>query len=176
MVKPFASGALLAVVDGIGHGEEAAAASKIAVGTLLDGAQEPLISLAEEMNRALAGTRGVVLGLARLLFQEDRLEWLGIGNIEAAILSADGDSAATPLLTQPGVVGHEMPLSLDLKTVPLRRGDMIVMATDGIEEGFVEKVFPRHAPQQIASAVLDDFASARDDALILVTRYLGRSP
>ena len=45
LVKPFAKNVLVAVVDGLGHGDEAAAAAKIAVDVLDANAHDSVISL-----------------------------------------------------------------------------------------------------------------------------------
>src|SRR5438045_2973674 len=65
MVKMVKDGVLIAVVDGLGHGEEAAAAARIAVGALERYAEEPPLSLLQQCHVALKGTRGVVMSVAR---------------------------------------------------------------------------------------------------------------
>ena len=64
LVKPVDGGALVAVVDGLGHGEEAAFAAKTAVGALERYGHEPPLSVLQRCHEALIGTRGVVLSLA----------------------------------------------------------------------------------------------------------------
>src|SRR5262245_33173709 len=59
-----ASGVLLAAIDGIGHGAEAAAASKAAASILKANRDEPVISILERCHEALKATRGVVLSMA----------------------------------------------------------------------------------------------------------------
>src|SRR5207245_2764106 len=41
IVKPFPRGVLLAAVEGLGHGDEAASAARIALATLADAASSP---------------------------------------------------------------------------------------------------------------------------------------
>jgi len=57
---------LIAAIDGIGHGEEAANASKTAGALLKNFADEPIISLVERCHEKLRGTRGIVLSLLSL--------------------------------------------------------------------------------------------------------------
>lgn len=64
LVKSLADGVLIAVVDGLGHGEEAAAAAKIAVDILEASAPHDLMSLFERSHEALRKSRGVVMSLA----------------------------------------------------------------------------------------------------------------
>ena len=70
-VVPFASGFLVAVVDGLGHGEEATVAAAAAVATLQRFASEPVIDLVRRCHEAVRRTRGVVLSLAS--FRADQM-------------------------------------------------------------------------------------------------------
>src|SRR5207249_5653266 len=66
LVKPVGRGVLVAAVDGLGHGAEAAAAARTAVTTLDRHADEFLIPVVRKCHEALIGTRGVVMSLAYL--------------------------------------------------------------------------------------------------------------
>src|SRR5256885_13268215 len=66
LVKPVGTGVLVAVVDGLGHGAEAAAAAQAAVAALERHATESPVPLIERCHRALQGTRGVVMSVAVL--------------------------------------------------------------------------------------------------------------
>src|SRR5213593_3297932 len=64
LVKQLGTGALVAVVDGLGHGAEAASAAKAAVAALERHATESPAPLLERCHRALKGTRGAVMSVA----------------------------------------------------------------------------------------------------------------
>src|SRR6266446_6982819 len=64
LIKPTRGGVLLAVVDGLGHGDAARAAAKTAVAVLESHAEEPLSALVNRGHEALTKTRGVVMTLA----------------------------------------------------------------------------------------------------------------
>ncbi len=66
LIKRLGKGTLLAVVDGLGHGQDAASAAHAAVGALDRYSREPLIDLVRRCHDAMIGLRGVVLGLAYL--------------------------------------------------------------------------------------------------------------
>src|SRR5258706_150782 len=111
LVKPFADGVLLAVVDGLGHGDEATIAAKIAITVLESHAEEPLTALVKRCHEALTSTRGVVMTLATLRPSDGQLTWLGVGNVEAVLLRADSQSKAgsdRPML-RGGLVGYQLP-------------------------------------------------------------------
>src|SRR2546427_9658051 len=71
LVKPVGTGVLVAVVDGLGHGIEAASAAKAAVAALERHASESPVPLLERRHPALKGARGPVRGVA-VLTRPDR--------------------------------------------------------------------------------------------------------
>ena len=60
----YPNGVLIAAIDGIGHGEEAAIAANTAISVLKTNANRPVISLVQECHEALPRTRGVVMSIA----------------------------------------------------------------------------------------------------------------
>ena len=80
----------------------------------------------------LRDTRGVVLSLG--LFATGSLTWLGVGNVDG-VLVRSGSGAPEQLLVRSGVVGRRLP-SLELSRLTVARGDTLILATDGIDQGF----------------------------------------
>ena len=113
VVQPFPKGVLVAAVDGLGHGPEAAAAARSAVAILKDYAHEPVISLLRRCHERLIRTRGVVMSLASFNALDSTMTWLGVGNVEGLLLRAD--VAANPprenVLLRSGVVAANCPRS-----------------------------------------------------------------
>jgi serine/threonine protein phosphatase PrpC len=62
---------------------------------------------------------------------------------------------------------------LATSTLAIRRGDVLVLATDGIETAFADSLKVTGSPQDIAQRILDHHGKITDDALVLVVRYLG---
>src|SRR5947207_9110870 len=89
LVKAVDGGAVVAVVDGLGHGEEAAFAAKTAVGTLERYVHEPTLSVLQRCHEALKGTRGVVLSLASFDSTRGTMTRLGVGNVEGVLQHSD---------------------------------------------------------------------------------------
>src|SRR5437867_5333822 len=177
VVKTFPHGALLAAMDGLGHGEEAAAAANIAVRVLQSSENESLISLLKRCHEQLRSTRGVVISLAAFNAVDETMTWVGVGNVEGVLLRAD--PAVNPgyeyLTLRNGVVGSRLPL-LHAAVVPVMRGDTLVFATDGIRSQFTQRRALGDGPQQIADRILARYAKGTDDALVLVGRYVGEAP
>jgi phosphoserine phosphatase RsbX len=165
---------LLAVIDGVGHGAEAAAAAQAAADTLEHAADQHAASAAIQCHRALARTRGASLSLATVDNREHTMTWLGIGNVEARLLhGAEPLPVSTSLLLHNGVVGHELP-RVKPQTMPLERGDLLIFATDGIRRDFADDLMPRGSCREIADRILQQHALGSDDALVFVARYLRR--
>src|SRR4051812_44708581 len=79
--------ALFGVIDGLGHGEAAAAAATCATEVLKRNAGEPLDALLKLCHRELAVTRGAAMTLARMDFRAETLQWLGVGNVTAIYIA-----------------------------------------------------------------------------------------
>src|ERR1043166_832932 len=173
LVKPLADGVLLAVVDGLGHGNEATAVAKTAAGVLGRHAGEARPALVKRCHEALTGTRGVVMTVATLRSSDGKLTWLGVGNVEAVLVRPDkhAKGSSERALLHSGIVGYQLP-ALRSSTTALTPGDMLVFATDGIDAGFTEGGMRNDSPQQIADRVLKRYFKGTDDALVLVVRYI----
>jgi phosphoserine phosphatase RsbX len=166
--------ALVAVVDGLGHGEEAAAAALEACATLESNAEENVISLIKRCHLKLHGMRGVVMSLASFDLREALMTWIGVGNVQATLLRHDSDASGgdESLLLRPGVVGNRLP-PLQAALLPIFAGDSLIFATDGVQPDFDRFEVMSQAPPNAAEKLLAHYAKRNDDALVLVTRYTG---
>ena len=174
VVRPFACGVLLAVLDGVGHGPEATLAARLAGEVLETHSGDPVVSLVQRCHQRLRGTRGVAMSLAAIDVLNKSMAWLGVGNVRgifrcrAAPFSASGEF----LLLRAGVVGADLP-PLRATDFPVSAGDTLVFATDGVDAAFTRQSAWRGRPQQAADTILAEFGKATDDALVLVARYVG---
>lgn len=173
LFRPFAHGLLVAAIDGLGHGEEAAAAAKAAVDTLSNHPQAPVAELFERCHQSLKSTRGAVMSLASFR-GNGHMTWAGVGNVEGRLLRAEPGKGPTSesLMLLGGVVGYAM-TSPRVSTVELRPGDTLIFATDGIRERFTEGIDLSESSQIMAETILARHGKATDDALDVVVRYLG---
>lgn len=170
------SGVLIAAIDGIGHGAEAASAAKAAIAVLRSGVGEPIISLVTECHEKLRATRGVVLSLASVDIKHGLMTWLGVGNVHAVLVRADKKSnSQETLLLRGGVVGDHLP-QLQAAVLPVTQGDLLVFATDGVRADFVSTLSPLENPQRAAERIMKSFCNQSDDALVLALRITGIRP
>jgi len=174
LIKPVGTGVLVSVVDGLGHGAEAAAAARAAVAALNRHAQESVLPLLQRCHQALAGTRGVVVSVALFDRADGSMTWLGVGNVEGVLLYADSGRrrGRERLVTRGGIVGSELP-PLRAEVLAVAPGDTLILATDGIRSGFADDLAIDGPPQQLADQILARSGKGTDDALVLVARYLG---
>jgi len=166
------SGVLVAAIDGIGHGAEAARAARAAIAVLRNGVGEPIISLVTACHEKLRSTRGVVLSLASLDVKHGLMTWLGVGNVKGVLVRADKKVGLETLLLRGGVVGDHVP-QLQAAVIPVSQGDLLVFATDGIRTDFVSTLSALENPQRAAERVMKSFCNQSDDALVLALRFTG---
>jgi hypothetical protein len=186
LVRSVENGMLIAVVDGLGHGPEAAAAAKRALLTIERSTQMLPAPLVLECHRALQATRGVVMGLALVDVRAEALTWIGIGDVRGLLCRVDERGPALSdvrndprhdmrhdlMFTHNGVVGRSLP-PLRPVTRSLRVGNILILATDGLRGGFTPELRGSEPVERIADDLLQRFAVASDDALVLVARYRG---
>jgi phosphoserine phosphatase RsbX len=177
LVQPFATGVLVAAVDGLGHGVEAAAAAQLAVATLQAHANESVLHLVKRCHEVLRGTRGAVLSLASFCPFDDTMTWIGVGNVEGVLLRPDEQLGFIRdyVILHGGVVGLQLP-PLRAFVIPVQPGDTLVFVTDGIRSGFSEGLPAQASPQDLTRHIITRDFKGTDDALVLAARYQGGAP
>jgi negative regulator of sigma-B (phosphoserine phosphatase) len=171
---PRSGGGLVAVIDGLGHGDAAADASEAAAAVLHEHADFPPQELLERVHRELRNTRGAVMTLAWFDLEDRALRWTGVGNVEARFVRAGDDANArfdSPVVLG-GVVGYNLP-KVRVGTIPLEPGDAVVLATDGVAADYSASIESGVQAQVLAERILEKHGKGTDDALAVVVRYLG---
>jgi phosphoserine phosphatase RsbX len=174
LVKFFSSGALAAVIDGLGHGEDASFAAEKAVEVLENITDEPLDLLVNRCHEALRRTNGVAMSVASFHPMENTLTWIGVGNVEGVVCRKNPGRGPSheSLLMRGGVVGYNIS-TLRCSSISFSEGDTLVFVTDGIRSDFSEILTASELPQALADSIMSRFWRKTDDALALVVRYLG---
>jgi serine phosphatase RsbU (regulator of sigma subunit) len=171
-VTQIANGALICVIDGLGHGSEAAEASRAAIAAISDHRDDAAEEIVAQCHDALKSTRGAVLSLAIVNSMHNRLTWVGIGNIEGILLHAEAQHEWLPL--RAGIVGCRMP-SIRAIEMPISPGDLLVMFSDGITSHLLDRMYINREPVEVAERIIRTQIRRTDDALVLVARYLGNT-
>jgi len=175
LARPFKHGLLAGVVDGLGHGNEAAEAAGVGVEILSKSPHESVITLVHRCHEALRWTRGAAMSLASFSEVDCSMTWLGVGNVEGVLLrgSADQLPGRESLILRSGAVGVRLP-QLHGSFVHVKKGDTLVLVTDGIRSGFDANLVVGESPREMAARVLANHAKGTDDALVLAVRFLGK--
>ncbi len=174
VVTLLPGGALVAGIDGLGHGTQAARAAGMAADVVRENPSQNLVSLLTRCHDALRATRGAAISLAFISPSRNELIWLGVGNVEGRVLSGD------PSTTRPkgslalgrGVPGHALPTVRSAR-LAVDWGDVLVLATDGIDATFADSLDTSGSTQTISDRILAAHSKRRDDALVVAVRYLG---
>lgn len=176
VLKSFRYGVMMAAIDGVGHGDDAATAARAAADVLENNAGESVIALVKSCHEKIAKTRGVVMTLVSLNALDDTITWLGVGNVEARLLRRDaaGSHPRESVLLRGGLIGYQLP-ALQAGVLSVAAGDLLVLATDGIDPMFEDGINLNETARQIADNIMNRHFKGSDDALVLVVRYLGTS-
>jgi anti-sigma regulatory factor (Ser/Thr protein kinase) len=160
---------LLLIADGLGHGPDAAAASREAVRVLRQHSAVTPEALIERAHAALRPTRGAAVGVVELDLDRRSLAFAGVGNIAATVLSSAGSRG---LVSLAGTVGHTLH-RIQQFTYPWPEGGLLLLHSDGVATHWALDRYPglaaRH-PGLIAALLYRDFRRGRDDATVVVAR------
>lgn len=171
VVQAFSGGVMMAVIDGLGHGPEAAEAASVAVRTLQENADEHVVALIQRCHEKLLYGRGAVMSVASFDYSSLTMTWIGVGNVNGLFLHARGDGLEREtLLLRGGVVGGSLP-SLQAKSIPFCAGDSLVFATDGVND-FYDDLNRNEPSKKTADRLLAKYLKGDDDAMVLVARFL----
>jgi len=172
VVTQTSNGVLLCVIDGLGHGPEAAEASRTAIAAISNYSDATAEEIVSHCHDVLKTTRGAVLSLAKLDSLNNRLTWLGIGNVEGILLHPVAQHEWLTL--RAGIVGSRMP-SLRTLEVAVSPGDLLIMFSDGIASHLVDRIYIDREPAELAERIISTQAKNTDDAIVLVARYHGNA-
>jgi anti-sigma regulatory factor (Ser/Thr protein kinase) len=167
--EPRVDGVAILVVDGLGHGPAAAAASAAALEAFRHARWQPPARRLEAIHGAMRGTRGGAVAVADIDRTSGRVCFAGVGNVGAAVVNGD-----TPrwLMSHNGTLGHSV-RRIDEVSAPWPARGLLVMYTDGLATPREIAAYPglmeRH-PSLVAGVLWRDLARGRDDATVVVAR------
>ncbi len=170
-VRPNGSGTSAIVADGLGHGILAAEASAAAVAAFHNGATRSVAEVLERVHLALRSTRGAAVAVSRIDHENYRVVYAGLGNISGVLL---GGARAQFMVSLNGTAGMEARRFQEFEyTLP--PDGALVMHSDGINTSWSVEAYPgllRRHPSVIAGILYRDASRGRDDACVLVGRFM----
>lgn len=173
LVSPTEAGARVAVVDALGHGDEAADVAEVALASLRRSAGQPPLSALTACHAVLQGGRGAAVTLVDVDVARRHLVWVAVGNVDAAVVGRGRGGARRERWSVPlraGVVGDRLP-PLRESALALPPRGVLVAGTDGMATAFVDAADPSLPVAELAQRLHEDHARTDDDALVVVARY-----
>ena len=165
-IRHWEGGSMLAVIDALGHGVQAAAASATAtayLGTVTQG--QGLRGIIEGLHERLHKTRGAAAMV--LLLEPGRLQGCGVGNVELRAYKA-----RVPAILSPGVLGASLARLHIFETkleANLSQTIRLVMFSDGISNRFDDDASKGLPVEETCRVIMDRHRRSHDDATVLVT-------
>lgn len=152
---------LLAVIDALGHGPQAAVVADRGQAFLKDTPLDMDVgTLTEGLHAALRGTRGVAAMCC--LIRGDRIQGCGVGNVELRSMGS-----RVPAILTPGVLGVQM-MRLRVFEATLTPGARLVLFSDGISPRLDLERVERLPAEPAGKALLERYRRSHDDATLLV--------
>jgi phosphoserine phosphatase RsbX len=165
-----ASGGMACLIDGLGHGPEAADAAETCADVVRANADAAPQDLLDRCHEALLDSRGAVMTAAWFDLERFTVAWAGVGNVDARLVRVGPDPREDVALVFGGVIGYRMP-QVRVATRDLARGDVLVMITDGIEAAISPALAGGGGAQAMADRIFAMHGKGTDDALAVVVRY-----
>ena len=138
-----ANGRTIMLVDGSGHGIEAARAAETAMRTFSQNADAACEDIVERMHRALAPTRGAALAVARIDTAARVVRFVGVGNISGVLVNA---GKARHMVSHNGTAGHVAPRIREF-TYDFTGDPLVILHSDGLTSRWDLASYPGLAVQ-----------------------------
>ncbi|EUA30139.1 stage II sporulation E family protein [Mycobacterium xenopi 4042] len=116
--------------------------------------------------------------MARIDFEASVLHWTGVGNVAANLVARapSGIDVRSSARLSGGIVGYRLPEIPPLQPVSIRPGDLLIIASDGIDENHLDSIDFAASATTITERILDRHGKNTDDALVLAARHRGFPP
>jgi negative regulator of sigma-B (phosphoserine phosphatase) len=152
---------LIAVVDGLGHGERAAEAAEMARHQLRTAPlQFGIEAILDGLHHALKGTRGAAAMVC--VVANGRISGCGVGNVEMRI-----NRGSLPIVLSPGILGVNV-RKFRFFEGKLSPGDRLLLFSDGITPDVHLEDLGRHGPAEASQWILTRHRRTHDDATVMV--------
>lgn len=156
--------------DGLGHGPEAANAVMEAGKAFLACTETHPVEIIRYMNTEVKKTRGLVGTVAVFDFSNKKWSICGVGNISTKTISP---SNSKNLVAYNGIIGLNVPRTLNAQEIDYEKGQHIILCSDGIKtkwDTIKYAAIQRYDASILCATLLKDFARYTDDMSVAVCR------
>ena len=167
----FAGRFVCTLVDGLGHGHDAAIAARAAVAIAQEHGDKAPAEIVERAHGALRSTRGAALAVGAVDVEKKLLRFCGVGNIAARIVEG---TKVRHLVSLNGIIGQET-RKISEFSYPWSSESTLIMHSDGLSSRWDLISYPaliRRHPALIAGVLYRELARGRDDAAVLAVREM----
>lgn len=168
-IERLADRTVCMVVDGLGHGPDAAAAAQAALLILQEYRSCEPGEIVERAHGALRSTRGAALAVAAIEPAKKVVRFCGVGNVAARIAEA---TSVRHLVSLNGIIGHEARKITEF-SYPWTSESVLIMHSDGLLSRWDLAAYPallRRHPALITGVLYRDCNRGGDDVTILSVR------
>lgn len=162
------------VVDGLGHGRQAAEAAREVACIFCSRAWFGPGEVIRAAHSALRSTRGAALAVAMIDGVRGQVLFSGVGNVGGVILDL-AEGRRTSMVSHNGTVGHVVRKVQEF-AYSWSRGSLLVMSSDGLGTRWDLDRYAGLAtshPGLVAGMLYRDFRRSRDDVTVIVAREDG---
>ena len=158
------------VADGLGHGPFANEAVNAAVKAFSETKEQTASEILRYMHREIKKTRGVVANV--LIYNTLQKQWsiCGVGNISTRL---SGGQAVKNFIPYNGIVGHNIPTTLNDMVLPQAEYNHFISCSDGIKSRWDLQKFPmiyKNDPAILSAVLYKEYARRNDDMSVIVCK------
>ncbi|MGN7990386.1 serine/threonine protein kinase [Pedobacter sp. 22226] len=156
--------------DGLGHGPEANKAVNEAAAAFRVFPHSSPVETLRFIHSSIRKTRGMVANVTH--YNSEKREWSssGIGNIAAKWI---GPSASKNHMSYNGIVGHNIPTTMNDQIYSTAEYNQLVLCSDGIKTRWEITKYPgilKHDPSILAACIYKDHARRTDDMSVIIIK------
>lgn len=167
-VKSSKKGFQIFLGDGLGHGENANEAVQLAIKAFKQTIEVEPAEILRDIHSKVKKSRGLVATIASVDYNSEVWTICGIGNISTRIYDGLDNKTYTPYN---GIIGHNIPRTLNSTIVPYKKHQIIIMHSDGLRTRWnlndMTSILKQHSGV-LASSIYKENVRGTDDASILV--------
>lgn len=160
----------LILADGLGHGPEANHAINEAVNAFRQCGESSPVEIIRYLHSSVRKTRGLVATIAVYDLKQQVLRLAGVGNIACRL---SGPSFNKNHLAYNGIIGHNIPNTMNDQVLSLADYTQLTLCSDGIRSRWELGKHPgllRCDPSLQAAAIYKDFARRSDDMSVVIAK------
>ena len=162
---------LIVLADGLGHGPDAARASRTAIEIAEDHRSRKPVEIIDLINRGIRHTRGAAVGVAALDRERGVVTFATLGNIYGRICELDKPSRQ--MVSMNGTAGGDTRAIIKEFQYPWPAGSVVVVHSDGLATRWELDSYGgllSRDPALIAGVLFRDYRRLSDDSSVVVAK------